>query len=216
MPDATQPVGETAPEPGAPSRLASESPWYFEHRNRLIILLAAATVAASWWGVPLGRWSLVAGGACVAFSVLLRFWCIRQIGGAAHRRVHAKANVLVRWGPFGFARNPIYVANMGLFAALTVFAGLPWLVPVVLALLLLQYTFTINYEEKFLREKFGAEFDDYCRTTPRWLPVPRWVRSPLDFQPYPFAKLLRKERGFLIQIAACVAFGAARWWWLSR
>lgn len=27
-------------------------------------------------------------------------------------------------------------------------------------------------EEPALRRKFGAEYDDYCATTPRWLSIP--------------------------------------------
>jgi protein-S-isoprenylcysteine O-methyltransferase Ste14 len=30
--------------------------------------------------------------------------------------------------------------------------------------------FVLFYEEPVLRRKFGAEYDDYCRRVPRWLP----------------------------------------------
>jgi protein-S-isoprenylcysteine O-methyltransferase Ste14 len=30
--------------------------------------------------------------------------------------------------------------------------------------------FVLFYEEPVLRRKFGAEYEDYCRRVPRWLP----------------------------------------------
>ena len=30
--------------------------------------------------------------------------------------------------------------------------------------------FVLLYEEPGLRQKFGAEYEEYCRLTPRWLP----------------------------------------------
>jgi len=30
--------------------------------------------------------------------------------------------------------------------------------------------FVILYEERTLRKKFGAAYDDYCKNVPRWIP----------------------------------------------
>ncbi len=187
-----------------------DTPWFFQYRSRLIIALAALIIFSSWWGRPV-TWPLaVSGGGLVAFAFFVRLWSIRQIGGAARRRVQPKASQLINWGPFGLVRNPIYLANMAFFAGFTLFAGLPWVAPVVLGILFLQYSFTVRFEEKFLREKFGPAFDEYTRTTPRWLPALRWVPPPDGFTPYPVMKMLKRERSFLIQLLACVGFAVVR------
>ncbi|MBI4587032.1 MAG: isoprenylcysteine carboxylmethyltransferase family protein [Planctomycetes bacterium] len=216
MPESLQaplPQAESAASPAASPEsgaLSLDTPWFFQYRSRLIIALAALIVIASWWGRP-ATWPLAAAGlALVAFSFFLRLWSIRQIGGAARRRVQPKASQLINWGPFGLVRNPIYLANMAFFAGFTVFAGLPWLVPAVVGILFLQYTFTVRFEEKFLREKFGPAFDEYAKSTPRWLPALRWVPPPDGFTPYPVLKMLKRERSFLIQLLACVGFAVAR------
>jgi protein-S-isoprenylcysteine O-methyltransferase Ste14 len=32
------------------------------------------------------------------------------------------------------------------------------------------HAFVVSYEEPTLRRKFGAEYEEYCRRVPRWLP----------------------------------------------
>jgi protein-S-isoprenylcysteine O-methyltransferase Ste14 len=39
---------------------------------------------------------------------------------------------------------------------------------------LLFHAFVVFYEEATLREKFGSDYEKYCRRTPRW--IPRTIR----------------------------------------
>jgi protein-S-isoprenylcysteine O-methyltransferase Ste14 len=32
------------------------------------------------------------------------------------------------------------------------------------------HLFVVLYEERALRKKFGAAYEEYCRTVPRWIP----------------------------------------------
>ncbi len=37
--------------------------------------------------------------------------------------------------------------------------------------------FVVFYEEPTLRKKFGAEYEEYCRNVPRWVPrLRRWIQ----------------------------------------
>ncbi len=75
-------------------------------------------------------------------------------------------------GPYRWARNPIYIA------ALLVFFGEAWLflsLPLLLYALVAAvafHLFVILYEEPTLRRTFGAGYEDYVRTVPRWIPRP--------------------------------------------
>jgi protein-S-isoprenylcysteine O-methyltransferase Ste14 len=73
-------------------------------------------------------------------------------------------------GPYRWVRNPIYVA------AMTVILGEAWLFrssPLLLYAVgaaVFFHLFVILYEEPTLRRKFGEPYQEYLRTTPRWIP----------------------------------------------
>lgn len=73
-------------------------------------------------------------------------------------------------GPYRYVRNPIYVA------ALLVVLGEAWLFlsPALLlyagAMAAFFHLFVIGYEEPTLRRTFGATYEEYLRTVPRWIP----------------------------------------------
>ena len=77
---------------------------------------------------------------------------------------------LVVGGPFRVTRNPGYVAVVSLIVG----QGLVFASPAVLVYAAIVavcfHGFVVLYEEPALRAMFGAEFDDYCRRVPRWIP----------------------------------------------
>jgi protein-S-isoprenylcysteine O-methyltransferase Ste14 len=78
-------------------------------------------------------------------------------------------SVFVRNGPFRWSRNPMYLGSivMGIGAALLDGTWLMWLVPVVL--FLLQNFVIIPFEERSMRQTFGAEYEAYCARVRRWI-----------------------------------------------
>ena len=71
---------------------------------------------------------------------------------------------------YRMVRNPMYVGVLmvvvgeGLFLqsfAILRYAGIAWLG---------FHLFVLLYEEPALRAKFGAEYEEYCRQVPRWIP----------------------------------------------
>jgi protein-S-isoprenylcysteine O-methyltransferase Ste14 len=48
-------------------------------------------------------------------------------------------------------------------------------------------------EETYLREKFGAAFDDYCRVVPRWWPRLRGIKETLARTRFNWTRVLVKE-----------------------
>jgi protein-S-isoprenylcysteine O-methyltransferase Ste14 len=88
-------------------------------------------------------------------------------GGRNHR---VYADTLVTEGLFRHTRNPMYVGKFLMVLGAGI-ASNHWL-----ALLAFTGAYSLMYqavtlaEEDFLRGKFGAAFDDYCRRVPRWWP----------------------------------------------
>ena len=80
-----------------------------------------------------------------------------------------RASTLVTTGPNSISRNPMYVALAGLLVAHAVWRG-SWvgLVPVAGFVAFIDRT-QIQAEEAALLEKFGAEYDAYRASTPRWI-----------------------------------------------
>jgi len=77
---------------------------------------------------------------------------------------------LVTRGPYSLVRNPIYLGMFGMMVA-TALSLTVW--PVLLAAIVVFLTGTairIRSEEKLLRATFGAQFEDYARRVPAFLP----------------------------------------------
>ena len=93
----------------------------------------------------------------------------RQRQRAGSRGFASLPERLLQSGPYAYTRNPMYLGHLifllGLALAfrsrlgwLIFMANLPW------------FQARVRADEVRLREKFGEEFDDYCRRVPRWIP----------------------------------------------
>jgi protein-S-isoprenylcysteine O-methyltransferase Ste14 len=79
------------------------------------------------------------------------------------------APVVVRKGPFGIVRHPIYLAVLLIYFGLTAITfSLAGLVLAIVAIFF--YNFEARYEEKLLLAKFGKDYEKYMTEVPRWLP----------------------------------------------
>lgn len=107
-----------------------------------------------------------------------RIYCTAFIGGIKNEK-------LIMVGPYSMHRNPLYfysllgavgigIMSTHLSAFLVIFAGFYFI-----------YQGLINREEEFLKEKFGAEFEDYKKRVPKLVPNPKLYTCPdeLLFQP---------------------------------
>ena len=111
-------------------------------------------------------------------------------GGRNHR---VYADTLVTEGLFRHTRNPLYVGKFLMvlgagiasnhWAALLAFTG---------AYSLMYQAVTLA-EEHYLRGKFGAAFDDYCRRVPRWWPRLTGLRETFALTRFNWTRVLIKE-----------------------
>jgi protein-S-isoprenylcysteine O-methyltransferase Ste14 len=78
--------------------------------------------------------------------------------------------VLVARGPYRLVRNPMYVSVGFILAGEALFFGSLGLVVYATVVVVLFHFFVLSYEEPALRKLFGASYESYCRTVPRWIP----------------------------------------------
>jgi len=141
-------------------------------------------------------------------AVLLGLGCL--IAGVAIRVAAAgfvlKEEELAVRGPFAHTRNPLYLGSFFVALGGCVMSGVWISLPVILSLFALVYYTVIRDEEQFLRERFGREYDDYCRRTPRFVPrlrVPAGSWGDFRWQ----RVWLNKEHVNALGVAvACLAF----------
>ena len=144
----------------------------FKNRGALLALPAATLVA---FGKPSP--ASIAAGLPLAFAgEALRCWAVGY-SGVTTRADRVTAPQLTTAGPYAFVRNPLYLGNFVTALGFTVAfgGGRSLRTRVALSVLglgamLAVYAAIVPLEEAYLRETFGAPFDDYTARVPRLLP----------------------------------------------
>jgi len=128
-------------------------------------------------------------GACASLGLILlglagRAWAAGTAGQHT-REARIEAPRLVTGGPYAYVRNPIYLASVVLGFGMVGLVGDPILLALHLGVCLLLYAGIIPAEEKFLRERFGNEYETYLQHVPRiWPRLTPWEQAgPVSFDP---------------------------------
>lgn len=109
--------------------------------------------------------------------------------GGLNKQVYA--DTLVTEGFFATCRNPLYVGNMLIYTGVLLMHGSPFVFVVGLLMFCFIYTAIIAAEEYFLRGKFGAEFEAYCREVPRW--IPKFSRLDVSGMEFNMNRVIAKD-----------------------
>jgi protein-S-isoprenylcysteine O-methyltransferase Ste14 len=126
-------------------------------------------VAAAWRADPyqLVRWVAVALG-LVALAMSIACW--RRMGRNWSMAVTTHADTkLVTTGLYERVRHPIYALSIGLMLC-TLLVVPTWPMLVVAVIHFVQMVTKALNEERFLHERMGASYADYCAATGRFLP----------------------------------------------
>ena len=194
--------------PSAPSAGA----WLFRHRTAIPLPFAAAILFLRVGQAPPSLHLLVSGVLLTVSGEMLRLWGVHHIGVISRTRSD-RLGPLISTGPFAIVRNPLYVGNILLWVGFALTARLPWLAPLVVILLGLEYHAIVRWEEQLLEARLGDSYRAYARRVNRWLPT-RVFRKDLSaapavaapgavaIRPYSWRETLFSERGTLIAIAA--------------
>jgi protein-S-isoprenylcysteine O-methyltransferase Ste14 len=156
------------------------------------LLVGAAFFTLCFWLLPawLGfrfdtsgtaRWRWIAMVPSVlGFTVALR--CIWDFGrtGRGTPALMAPPQRLVVVGFYRYVRNPMYTGFfVGWFSLWITFGHANFTALLVAAAMVLTVVVLVRlYEEPTLRRKFGADYEEYCRNVPRWIPRLRPWQQP--------------------------------------
>jgi protein-S-isoprenylcysteine O-methyltransferase Ste14 len=196
-------LAEETPRVGRPALLAACGRLVFRARDVIFPLVFLALVAVTspgpGWrgadGVP--GWLHL--GAGLGLALAGQAWRAAVIGfayiqrGGKDRRL--AADRLVDGGFFACTRNPMYLGNLAGVTGLLLFHGSAVGVAAGLIFFLFAYFAIVVAEERFLAERFGVAYLDYCRRVPRWLPSPRCLARTGSGMRFDWQRLVRKEYG---------------------
>ena len=107
-------------------------------------------------------------GGLVLINAFVRF-VVEGIGTPAPV---APTEHLVVGGLYRYVRNPMYIAVVTAIAGQAFFFGQLGLLIYAAVMGAAMWAFATFYEEPYLAERFGAEYEDYRRSVPGWLPRP--------------------------------------------
>lgn len=170
--------------------------FFFKYRNWVFIPLYLAlflpsppllTAEYRYWLLFLGLAITITGQTLRAATIGLAY--IER--GGRNKQVYASR--LVTEGIFKHCRNPLYVGNILMLLGVGVLAN-SWLYLLLfMPAFLFIYQSIVLAEESFLRSKFGEEFDQYCQSTHRWLPVLTGIQETFSSMEFNWRRYLIKE-----------------------
>ena len=121
--------------------------------------VAIFSAKTTWMGVTL-----------VGLSLTLGFWGRNQFKKAdTSIRPDQSTTAIIRTGPYGFSRNPLYLSIAILQAGIGVWANSLWILIMLVPALVVISRWVIAREERYLERKFGEEYLNYKASVRRWV-----------------------------------------------
>lgn len=175
--------------------------FFFKYRNWIFILFYAALFIPSWplfspeyFGENYYIWPIVTGLIITITGQLIRGLTIGLayiVRGGKEGKPYAEG--LVTSGIFRHCRNPLYVGNILMLLGVGILANSLVYTVIVMPMFLFIYQAIVLAEENFLRGKFGAAFDQYCKRTNRWIPDLRGIGKTFSGMSFNWRRWILKE-----------------------
>lgn len=161
------------------SRWVDWGRWMFRHRGwifaplgGILVFQALAKYSQTVWEIGNG----ISGFYLAAVGFLALGICIRlHVAGRARpgtssRGVTFEAGQLITTGMYAYVRNPLYLANLTIWAGLALLVGPTWWAGLLVGLAAFFYHTIVLAEEEYLAGRYPSQYADYCRQVPRWIP----------------------------------------------
>jgi protein-S-isoprenylcysteine O-methyltransferase Ste14 len=164
-----------------------------QHERRLYII-TRALLAPFWWAgiilflvfpswvmflsIPLPDWFRLIMVGIASLSILLTLWSWRTLGkNWVHcldpsEFQHRKTTTLVTSGPYHYVRHPMYLGAFTFLIAQALVAA-NWLILLPALVTTTLFYMQIGKEEAMLIDRFGNQYREYMKKTPRLIPKPK-------------------------------------------
>jgi protein-S-isoprenylcysteine O-methyltransferase Ste14 len=190
--------------------------FFFHYRNGLFPLVFVFALLVGNPKYPFGRADLDAVFDLTAVVVTMLGEALRAltigyeyiIRGGRNRQVYA--TTLVQGGVFAHCRNPLYLGNVLIVLGMALVINSTAFYLIFVPFVLLAYATMVAAEEAYLRGKFGAEYDDYCRRVNRWWPSWTGFSRSVEGMRFNWRRLVVKEFNTAFVVAAVLP-GLAFW-----
>ena len=108
----------------------------------------------------------------IILGVVFYLWCAWNFTftGRGTPAPFDPPSVFVARGLYRVVRNPMYVGMLTIFIGEGIAFGSLTLFTYAVFFWTLFHLFVRFYEEPTLKKKFGASYEAYCRSVPRWIP----------------------------------------------
>src|SRR5690606_21188469 len=120
-------------------------------------------------------------------------------------------------GIFAHCRNPLYVGNILMLVGVGVLVNSLLYMLVFIPLFLFIYQAIVLAEERFLRNKFGSEFEAYTKRVHRWLINPAGLGKTISGMHFSWKRWLMREYNtqvvWLLCIVVILVFKYNHWQW---
>jgi protein-S-isoprenylcysteine O-methyltransferase Ste14 len=178
--------------------------FFFRYRNALfplVIVIASLTLRPE---VILQSWIVdrVLGLAGIVIALTGQAVRLITIGfdyihrGGKDGKVYAGR--LVRGGIYGLTRNPMYLGNSLIAIGVTMLMGSPLGYLIVIPFFLFVYQAIIAAEEAYLRNKFGAEYEDYEANVNRIVPSLSRIKESFAGMRFDWRRSIKKDIGTVV------------------
>jgi protein-S-isoprenylcysteine O-methyltransferase Ste14 len=136
--------------------------------------IAAATgVQAPDLSTARGLTLVTAGGLLIAAGLAMLVWTVVLFDrvGEGTLAIGSPVKLVVR-GPYRHVRNPMMTSVFGIQLGTAIAFASPWLFGWFAFFFICVLIAIRTVEEPHLRRRFGADYDEYRRHVPRWIPRP--------------------------------------------
>jgi len=172
--------------------------WFFRYRNCFFPVFLVLLFLSGAWPIVQERnlvtWLQVAGLVIALAGQGLRALTVALVyikRGGKDKQVYAAR--LVQEGVFAHCRNPLYLGNLLILAGVGLASNSMLFALIGMPFFVYAYRAIIAAEESYLREKFGEEFEAYCKRVNRMVPNFRGVRESMRNAGFHWRRLIAKE-----------------------
>jgi len=171
----------------------------------ILLILLTKFVIPDWKKEPLEELLDTLGIVFVLFGFLLRI-----VARGYKEEMSQGGNRLVTNGPYCLMRNPMYFGTLLIGIGITSVLLKLWSVPIFLIICLFIYLPQINREEKILLKRFGEDYKNYCKFSPKYFPN---IRRLLNLKAYvPSLKFSWIKKEFFSLILTVIAIFIIEIW----